>query len=481
MEQDRKIGLFSSNIDFTTVAIYITLVMMGWLSIYAAVYNDDHRSVFDLSQRYGVQLVWMGVSFIMAISILLIDSKYYHMFSNHFYWLMVLLMVGVMFFGKEVKGAKSWIGIGPIGIQPVEFMKIATALALAKFMSSYDFNLRHRKTLLYVAGIILLPVFIILLQNDTGSALVFAAFFMVLYREGFGAAIYIVCAILLLVAVLTFFIEPFALTICVFAVVAVAEAVSSRRVPNVIRYVAGVALLFILIEITRSLLSMGSDHFVSILLAVAITVPVVIAYVIRGVSRTALIYLGLFVAGVSMIFVVDYAFENVFQPHQQVRILDLLGIDNDPQGTGYNAMQSKIAIGSGGMWGKGFLQGTQTRFSFVPEQSTDFIFCTVGEEWGFAGSMIVVLLFSWLIFRLMRMGERQKEPFARIYCYSVAAIILVHFVINIMMTIGFLPVIGIPLPFFSYGGSSLIAFTILVFIAIRLDSSQWEGSSRRLL
>lgn len=481
MNEDRKIGLLSSNIDFTTVFIYIALVLMGWFSIYAAVYNDDHRSIFDLSQRYGVQIIWIVLSFVTAISILLIDSKYYHMFSYHFYWLMLALMVGVMLFGREVNGAKSWVGIGGFGIQPVEFMKIATGLALARFMSSYDFNMKHRRTLFYVGAIIFVPVFIILLQNDTGSALVFFGFFIVLYREGFGAAIYVVCAIFGLIGVLSFFLEPFPLVVLVFLMAIIAEAISSRKVTSLLRYTAIVAILVVFVEAVRYWLNLPSDLLISTFISIGLTLPVVIAYSLRGASRTALIYFGLFVMGAAMIFVVDYAFDNVLQPHQQVRILDLLGIENDPQGSGYNAMQSKIAIGSGGVLGKGFLQGTQTRFSFVPEQSTDFIFCTVGEEWGFVGSMVVVLLFGWLIFRLMRMGERQKEPFARIYCYSVAAILFMHFLINIMMTIGIFPIVGIPLPFFSYGGSSLLAFTVLLFIAIRLDSSQWEGTSRRLL
>lgn len=481
MNQDRKIGLLSSNIDFTTVIIYLALVIMGWVSIYAAVYNDDHRSVFDLSQRYGVQIVWIGLSLVTAISILLIDSKYYHMFSYHFYWLTIVVMIGVMLFGKEVNGAKSWVGIGGFGIQPVEFMKIATGLALARFMSSYDLNIKDRRTLFYVGVIIFLPVMIIILQNDTGSALVFFGFFIVLYREGVGAAIYVVCAIFGLIGVLTFFVEPFALALLLFASAVVVEIASSRRFAATIRYMAIVALLFIGVEAVRYMFGYAPELLVSFLTAIGLTLPIVIAYALRGVSKTAIVYFSLFVVGVSMIFVVDYAFQNVLQPHQQIRILDLLGIENDPQGSGYNAMQSKIAIGSGGVFGKGFLQGTQTRFSFVPEQSTDFIFCTVGEEWGFVGSMFVVILFIWLIYRLMRMGERQKEPFARIYCYSVAAVLFMHFLINIMMTIGIFPIVGIPLPFFSYGGSSLLAFTVLLFIAIRLDSSQWEGTSRRLL
>lgn len=481
MESDRKIGLTSSGIDYISVLIYVVLVLMGWLSIYAAVYNDDHRSVFDLSQRYGVQIVWIGISFMLAISILLIDGRYYHMFAYPLYWVGLIVMMGVMMFGKEVNGARSWIGIGSVGIQPVEFMKIVTALALARFMSSYNFNIKERRALFYVGAIILMPVMLILLQNDTGSALVFSAFLIILYREGFGKALYIIFGFFVFLGVMSFYLEPLTLVMIIVAVCVGCETINSRNYSHGVRYMGLLVGLFILVEIVRGMLGYQSNGAISLVWAAVFSLPAVAVYAVHRNARSVWLYVTLFVAAVSFVFVVDYAFDNILQTHQQKRILDLLGIENDPQGWGYNSLQSKIAIGSGGVWGKGFLQGTQTRFSFVPEQSTDFIFCTVGEEWGFIGSIVVVLLFAALIFRLMRMGERQKEPFARIYCYSVAAILFMHFFINISMAIGIFPIVGIPLPFFSYGGSSLLAFTILLFIAIRLDSSQWEGQSRKLL
>lgn len=479
--ENRKIGLASSGIDYWTVLIYVALVLMGWVSIYAAVYNDDHRSIFDLTQSYGKQIVWIGVSFVVALSILLIDSRYYHMFVYQFYWLGLLVMFGVMLFGTEVNGARAWLSIGSFRVQPVEFMKIVTALCLARMMSSYNFNIRDQRSMVYVGAIIFIPVLLILAQNDTGSALVFTAFFIILYREGFSKGIYLVFAFFAFLAVISFFVEPLGLLLIILVLCIGLEAFSTRQLLYVFKYLAVLLGLFILLELIRNLIGLDSDPYTSILCGIGLSLPLVAYYFHVGRSTTVWLYVGLFVSAVVFTYFVDYAFDNILQIHQQKRILDMLGIESDPQGWGYNSLQSKIAIGSGGFWGKGFLEGTQTRFSFVPEQSTDFIFCTVGEEWGFVGSILVVALFVIFILRLMRMGERQQEPFARIYCYSVAAIIFMHFFINIAMTIGIFPIVGIPLPFFSYGGSSLLAFTILVFIAIRLDSNQIEGSSRKLL
>ncbi|MEG2760409.1 MAG: rod shape-determining protein RodA [Mucinivorans sp.] len=480
MIEDRKIGLTSSGIDYWTVLIYVVLVLMGWVSIYSAVYNDDGRSALDLTQLYGTQLIWISVSFVLALSILLIDSKYYHLLAYQLYWFMIVVMVGVTFFGMEVNGARAWIPIGSFRVQPVEFMKIVTALALAKLMSGYNFNIRDRHALFNVGVIIFLPVLLILAQNDTGSALVFAAFFIILYREGFGRTLYILFGAFVFLAIISFFVEPIGMLLVVLAISLGIEIVLSGAVRQVIQYIFLLLLFYIVVEVVRSIFGLGSDPYSSLLWSVGLSVPLIVYYSHRSRLPGTMASLGFFIAAVLFTFFIDYAFNNILQSHQQVRILDLMGLQDDPKGAGYNALQSKIAIGSGGVWGKGFLQGTQTRFSFVPEQSTDFIFCTVGEEWGFVGSMTVIALFILLILRLMRMGERQSEPFARIYCYSVAAIIFMHFFINIAMAIGIFPVVGIPLPFFSYGGSSLVAFTILVFVAIRLDSTQIEGASRKL-
>ncbi len=482
--EERKIGLLSSNIDFWTIGIYLLLVVCGWVSIYS-VTNEEAGEAFSLSTRYGKQLIWMGVSLVAGLSIVLIDTKYFHIFCYPAYWLALGLMLVVLLFGREVNGAKSWLSIGSVRIQPVEFMKIATAMALARFMSSPHFNIQQRDSLFKVACIIFIPVVVVLMQNDTGSALVFAAFFIILFREGFGASLYLVCFYWFLVAVLTFFLTPFSLALMVFVSCVLFEVVSNFQREGVVlamvRYVALVAAIFLLLFFGFRLLGWGVGGEILLLLAVLATLPILIKNFLRGYSRTILNYTALFVVSVLLIFAVDYAFNNILQAHQKNRILDLVGIQDDPQGVGYNAMQAKIAIGSGGLSGKGFLQGTQTRFSFVPEQSTDFIFCTVGEEHGFIGSVIVVALFVVLILRLLKMGERQNEPFARIYCYGVAAVIFAHFFINIAMAIGLFPVIGIPLPFFSYGGSSLLAFSVMFFIAVRLDSLQFEGTGRKLL
>lgn len=460
------------NVDYITVILYLLLVAIGWVSIFSAVYNPANEgSIFDLKQRYGMQMVWIGVSFSLAVFIMLLDKRYFHLFSYHIYWAALLLMVGVVLFGKEVNGAKSWIGIGSIGIQPVEFMKIATALALARFMSSYYFSPSNRKSIVMVGLLIFLPIILVLLQNDTGSALVFGAFFFVLYREGAGASIYLITLLFIVLGVLSFFLTTDALVICIFFLCINCELLSRHRGAiwkAMARYIAVVLGLFIVLELVGGVCDIDMSVTSALFLSVVATLPFIIWTTLKGYSRTALWYFILFVASVAFLFFVDYAFENVLQQHQRDRILDLVGVESDPRGVGYNAMQSKIAIGSGGVLGKGFLQGTQTRFSFVPEQSTDFIFCTVGEEWGFVGSTVVLLLFAALIYRLMHLGEKQKEPFARIYCYSAAMILLIHVLINISMAIGIFPIIGIPLPFFSYGGSSLMAFTILLFIALRV-------------
>ena len=473
--------LFAADIDWWTVGLYVLMVFFGWVNIYAAVYNEEQASIFDLSQRYGMQTLWIGVSFCLAISILLIDGKYWHMLAYPFYMLMLAVMLFVLFFGKEINGAKAWLVIGSAQIQPAEFMKFVTALALARYMSAYNFNLHSAKALYYIGLIIGLPVLLILAQNDTGSAMVFAAFFIMLYREGFGSALYVVVLMLAFLFIISFLLEPLPILFIVLLLCLVVQGFVNRNWRDAVRYLALVLLLAVGVFVVTTCFGVSLGFNYAMLIGVALSIPWLVRYGVRHRLANLWQFVLLFAGAVIFTEVVDYAFNNILQVHQQKRILDLLGIENDPHGWSYNVIQSKIAIGSGGFFGKGFLGGTQTRFSFVPEQSTDFIFCTVGEEWGFVGSLAVVALFFFLILRLMRMGERQKEPFGRIYCYSVAAIFFVHFAINIGMTIGLFPVVGIPLPFFSYGGSSLLAFTMLLFVAIRLDASQYDENARKLL
>lgn len=473
--------LFASDIDWWTVGIYVLMVFFGWMNIYAAVFNEEQAGIFDLTQRYGMQMLWIGISFFIAVSILLIDGKYWHMLAYPFYFTMLAVMLFVLLFGQEVNGARSWLVFGPVKIQPAEFMKFVTALALARYMSAYNFDLRSGKALYYIGLIIGIPVLLILAQNDTGSAMVFAAFFLMLYREGFGSALYVVALMLIFLFIISFLLEPLPILFIVLLLCLLAQGIANRNWRDTVRYLALVLLLGIAVFVLLPLVGGRVSLYHAMLAGVGLSLPWLVRYAVRRHLPNLWQFAVLFAGAVLFTGAVDYVFDNVLQIHQQKRILDLLGIENDPHGWSYNVIQSKIAIGSGGFLGKGFLGGTQTRFSFVPEQSTDFIFCTVGEEWGFVGTLGVVLLFLFLILRLMQMGERQKEPFGRIYCYSVAAIFFMHFAINIGMTIGLFPVVGIPLPFFSYGGSSLMSFTILLFVAIRLDASQYDENARKLL
>ena len=469
MKSNEENSLTVGGLDWITILVYTVLVLMGWVNIYAAVYDEAHSSIFDISQRYGMQLIWIGVSAFIAISILLIDDKYYHILAYPLYWFSILVLIGVLLFGEEVNGAKSWL----FGIQPSEFVKFTTALALARYMSSYSFDIRNLKHLLHVAILLGLPVLIVMLQNDTGSALVFGSFLFMLYREGFNGWVYIALIMIISLFIFSFLLEPTALLIVLILVCVVGEGMTNGNWRSKAIYLAGLALGSTLIyTVCQLLLSIDISWYLSILIAATLSIGVVILYAYRYKINNILTFILLFFGSLGFTYTVDYVFNNVLQIHQQKRILDLLGLESDLSHWGYNVNQSKIAIGSGGFSGKGFLEGTQTKFNFVPEQSTDFIFCTVGEEWGFIGSAIVIILFVILILRLIRMGERQQEPFGRIYCYCVASVFLFHITINIGMTIGIMPVIGIPLPFFSYGGSSLIAFTILLFVAIKLDASK---------
>ena len=476
-DSERTDNLAPGGVDWVAIAVFVALVLMGWLNIYAAVYDDEHASIFDIGQRYGMQMIWMGVSAFTAVSILLIDAKYYHVLAYPLYWIAVLVLVGVLFLGKEVHGARSWIVMGPVAIQPTEFVKFTTALALARYMSSYTFDIRRMHDLLRIGLLLGIPVLIVVLQNDTGSALVYGSFLFMLYREGFNGWVYVALLMVVSLFVFSFLLDPTMLLIVLIAVCVAGEGIVNGDWRAKIVYLAGLALGSILLYAVFNLSGVVLSWHSAILIAVVLSMGAVVLYAYRRKIRNITIFILLFFGSLGFTYTIDYAFENLLQTHQQKRILDLLGIESDLKGWGYNVNQSKIAIGSGGFSGKGFLEGTQTKFNFVPEQSTDFIFCTVGEEWGFLGSALVVVLFAVLILRLVRMGERQREPFGRIYCYCVASIFLFHVAVNIGMTIGIMPVIGIPLPFFSYGGSSMIAFTVLLFVAIRLDAAKREFSS----
>lgn len=414
----RRREKISGNIDWTTITIYLVLLAMGWLSVFTASAGEDVTTLFDITTRYGKQLMWIGLAAVLALAILIIDAKFFSAFSYVFYFGLLLILVGVLFFGSTVAGSKSWFKIGGFAVQPAEFAKFATALAMAKYLSTLNIDMGKLKTKLLSLAILAAPAILILLQNDTGSALVYFSFVIVLFREGFSG--------LLLIAGLV------------------------------------MAALFIVT------LLFGELYVIAALIALAI----IVFWFFKSFRKYWRSIVGILILSSAFVFSVNYAFENVLEPHQKKRINVLLGIEQNLRGAGYNVNQSKIAIGSGGFSGKGFRKGVLTRYNFVPEQSTDFIFCTVGEEWGFVGVTTIILLYLALLIRIVLLAERQRSKFSRIYGYGVASILFFHFAINIGMTIGIAPVVGIPLPFFSYGGSSLWGFTMLLFIFVKLDANR---------
>ena len=404
------------NIDNVSILLYGILVFLGIVNIYASQYNADTSFAFDLSSRYGKQILFAGVAAFIAFIIVIIDWKFFYSLTYLLYAVVILLLIGVLFRGAMTGGATSWFELGPFKFQPSEFAKFATALAVAKYYNNIHSKYISLQDKLKTYGIILLPFLLIILQNDLGTALVYASFVLVLYREGLSG------------------------NILIFGLI--------------------VGVLFVLSLLLDQIL------LVSILSGIAF-----IIFLISRKRKKEIIALGgILIASMAFVLSVNYMFDNFLAPHHKVRIEILLGKKIDAHGAGYNLIQSKIAIGSGGLSGKGFLNGTQTRFDFVPEQSTDFIFCTIGEEWGFIGSLFFVSVFIGLLLRILFLAERQRSNFSRIYGYSVATILFMHFLINIGMTIGLVPVIGIPLPFISYGGSSIVGFTILLFIFLNLDS-----------
>lgn len=475
---DRHPRLFDG-VDGITVLLYVLIVLAGWVSITSASYDDAAAggNIFSFSHYYMKQAVWVAVAWTAAIVVLLLDERFYHMFAYPAYIGGLVLLVAALLFGREVNGAKAWFEFGSFRMQPVEFVKIATALALARVMSAYSFSIDRIGDLMKVGFVICLPLGIIILQNDTGSGIVLASFIFVLYREGLNKWL---CVPILLIAALfivSFLLTPMTLLVLSIVVCTLCEALLNGQWKTRIIYLAALALASIMLYTVMRVVSPGTLNPYHSLLAVTLVSLVGVAiYAYRATLNSTYMILAFFIGTTIFFPTTDYIFNRILKEHQQKRIESFLGIISDPRGIDYNVNQSKIAIGSGGFVGKGFMEGTQIRYGFVPERHTDFIFCTVGEEWGFLGTMFVLALFCLLILRLMRMGEQQEEPFGRIYCYCVASILLFHVLVNVGMTIGLVPVMGIPLPLMSYGGSSLIAFTILIFIAIRLDAATRQFS-----
>ncbi|RXR21313.1 rod shape-determining protein RodA [Flavobacterium amnicola] len=408
----------SNNIDWITILIYTLLVILGWMNIYSADITPDSSYIFDINQNYGKQLIFIGFTIILVIVVLTIDSKFYERFSSVFYGLALLLLIGLFPLGKTIAGQRCWYAIGSFTLQPSEFAKAAVSLALAKYLSDPQINLKNFNHQIIGLLIIFVPVFLIILQPDAGSALIFLMFIFVLNREGLPSWYLWTALGAVVLFIMSLLLKP--------------------------QYVVLISFLSILFHYFNS----------------------------RKIKRNIIASSIVFILMAGFTISVDYVFENVFQQHHRDRFNILLGKEVDLAGIGYNTNQSKIAIGSGGWFGKGWLEGTQTKGNFVPEQHTDYIFTTVGEEWGFVGSTVLILLFTGLLLRILYLAERQKTKFSRVYGYGVASVLFTHFFVNVAMVVGIFPTIGVPLPFLSYGGSSLWGFTILLFIFVKMDANK---------
>ena len=471
------------SLDWWTVGIYIALLVFGWVSVCGASYTYGDTDIFSLSTRSGMQIVWIGTSLFLGLVLLLLDDRFYDTFSYVIYAILLLLLFLTIFNPHEIKGSRSWLVLGPLRLQPAEFAKFATALAVAKLMGSYGFNIHHWKDFVAACGVVLLPMIFIVAQKETGSALVYLSFFLMFYREGMPGSILFTGVAMVVYFVVGIKFEGVSLlqtptSLGVFVVILLIQTFTSVMVNVYCRnkklmwYMLGgsfgatlLALLFSLYLIPFNII------WVQLLVTVIIVGYLLVEWLRTRLSNYFFI-LAFAIGSIAFFYSADYVLNNVLEPHQRVRINVLLGLDDDLSGAGYNVHQSEIAIGSGGLRGKGFLNGTQTKLKFVPEQDTDFIFCTVGEEEGFFGSAGVLILFLLLILRLIHLAERQPFAFGRIYGYCVLSIFLFHVFINVGMVLGLTPVIGIPLPFFSYGGSSLWGFTFLLFIFLRIDAGR---------
>lgn len=477
----RKTEIWRS-VDWFTILLYVLMVVAGWFSICGASYAFDDVSFFDPSERPGMQLIWIATSVVIIFVILMLESDFFDIFAYLIYVVVLVLLIVTIFVAPNIKGSHSWLVIGSLRFQPAELAKFATALAVAKLMGSYGFRLTTLKNFLLVLLLIFLPMICILLQRETGSALVYFAFFLMLYREGMSGYILLigVCAVLFFVTGMKYADAVVGVTAlgqfivaCMIGLITMILTWIERKDGSAVKMMAGVTVAVFSIGILISLFKPVNFAWIAIGVVLMFVGYLFFLSFHHWVWHYVLI--ALFAIGsLGFLFSVDYVFNEILEPHQQVRIKVSLGLEDDPSGAGYNVNQSKIAIGSGGLTGKGFLNGTQTKLKYVPEQDTDFIFCTVGEEQGFLGATAVLLLFGVFILRLILLAERQDNAFGRIYGYSVASIFFFHLAINVGMVTGLTPVIGIPLPFFSYGGSSLWGFTTLLFIFLRLDASRKE-------
>ena len=486
----------AKTIDWSLVFCWLILILIGWANIYASIHATEPSSIFDFSSRSGKQFVWMATALVIAVTVLFVfPARLYESAAFPIYVFVIMLLVAVIFLGIEVKGSRSWFEFGPVRFQPAEISKISTSLMLAAVMSQSGYRIGRWKDFITTAAIILLPMMIIIGQSETGSALVYVGFIFMLYREGLSGWLIFMVGMAILLFILTLTASPYtailvlagiaSLCICLYSgrfrwwlIICVPLVVLFAFVPDILESIAAAGQDPALVEEAVEEASAGGSWVTKIkplyilLGTIGLSIPFVAYQAFR--ERNTFTHLAIIssLAGIVLVFSVNFLFNDVLQDHQRKRIEVLLGMKEDPSGVGYNVNQSMIAIGSGGLTGKGYLNGTQTTYGFVPEQSTDFIFCTIGEEWGFVGCTFIILLYVFLMWRIVKDAERSREAFTRIYGYCVACCIFMHLFINIGMTIGLMPVIGIPLPFISYGGSSLWGFTALLFIFIALDRNE---------
>ncbi|MDD2244512.1 MAG: rod shape-determining protein RodA [Dysgonamonadaceae bacterium] len=482
MYQANNEKIEKGSIDWISVGFYLLFIIMGWFSIYAASFDlDNATSIFDLSGRAGKQLIWMGASLIVAFAIMKIDTSFYETYALLFYSIGILLLLITLVIAPDINGSRSWFVLGPIRFQPAEFMKFLIALALSRIFNMFNFKLMTTKNLLLVSTVILFPALIVIMQSETGTALVYLSFILVLYREGLPGVILFIglAAIALFVMGVKFSADLMGMfslgefinmiLIILFIVVLIWAYVRRWRTAV---YVLGLSGSIFLAAFLTSLFGIKVDYSLVALIALISVIFYVIYLFLRYRLRDYLWILLFALFSIAFTESIEFAFNDVLQPHQQMRIKVALGMEEDLQGSGYHVGQSKIAIGSGGLSGKGYLNGTQTKLKYVPEQDTDFIFCTIGEEFGFIGSSVIVILFLIFIIHLATIAERQTTIFGRVYGYGVVSVFAFHLLVNIGMVIGLVPVIGIPLPLFSYGGSSLLGFTIMLFIFLRIDQTR---------
>lgn len=469
-------------VDKTALILYLLFVFVGWFNIYAASFDlENATDMFDLSTKAGAQLIWIGTSLLLAFALLKIEVRFYETYAFLFYIIGIVLLVITAIFAKEINGSRSWLQLGPFSLQPAEFMKFILSLTLAKVFYAYDFKLMEKKNLLMVISLILLPVIIVIFQSETGTALVYLSLILVLYREGLPGGV-----LFMGVAAVAYFVLGIRYSEIQLGMLSLGEILSITLIiifssglvwsylkrNKVSYYILLIATLIGVAAFVASQFKVQVNWGLVAIVALS-TTSLYLIFLFLRYRAISYLYVLLFIFGsVAFVESTEYVFSDVLQPHQQMRILVTLGIEQDLNGAGYHVGQSKIAIGSGGLTGKGYLNGTQTKLKYVPEQETDFIFCTIGEEHGFIGTSIVIILFSFFILHLLKLAERQTSVFGRVYGYCVVSIFFFHLMVNIGMVIGLMPVIGIPLPFYSYGGSSLWGFTILLFIFLRIDKTR---------